>query len=669
MLALNAMSHEPHGFSASMVATGRKPTLPPDVQHDAQASPSVDDPTAYVEVLNQRLKLTHQQMATPPPPNIDIPYQEGSLIFTMTTPPERANKLTPRWKGPYRVRRIPNHYQVVYEDGSVWRTVHINHTKQPLTFQFPLQRQSLLGQHLGIFQQDFLGSRPRHPPPPPTAAAPAEGRSLSPTASVPAPQPSAPTASEMPPPTPAPANQNSETTRRPRRSPRLNPELDWVCTIKSPPGTLAPQSQNSLEMARTYPLFVSYNQCLGAKEDPCSFASLCLEDLRNGRTEYLTTLKQLVDALPKTENPASRFALRGHIAQPGQQRLRHSMRATLWWLLPSDGEFRRASHSLQYYLARQGRRVVLQGGDVTRPFYENRLHWPPAPRRLDDLASPTSDPAIPSPPSEAHPRLPRCLRLSRRRKKRTAATANENSAPARLTSRPRLLCQPIVIQPVGLPAQRPNPGHQPMTFQESSLEPGVPQWSIPRASPPLRCHSIPSQQPIEIQNADLAWTTLKSEGVYKPARNDPRQDSTANRQRDNFSGFGLSSPALQQPPTKPFSGLPSRQHLTDPTREAREAGRQRPGIVYPLPRAVRPDTRLVIDAALPEAAALDRCGRPPTVVDIPEPGRTMGNCLPGPSQQRGSSSPRSHSCKRPRNRSSGVYRPKKRSPHRGHWCE
>ena len=238
----------------------------------------------------------------------------------------------------------------------------------------------------------------------------------------------------MPPPASAPANQNSETAHRPLRSPRLNPELDWVCAIKGPPGTLAPQSRNSLEMARTYPLFVSYNQCLGAKEDPCSFSSLCLEDLRNGRTEYLTTMKQLVDALPKMENPASRFALRGHIAQPGQQRLRHSMRAALWWLLPSDGEFRRASHSLRYYLARQGRRVVLRGGDVTRPFYENRLHWipdpvPPAPRRLDDLASPTSDPAIPTPPSEAHARLPRRLRPRRRRKRRTAATANENSAP------------------------------------------------------------------------------------------------------------------------------------------------------------------------------------------------------------------------------------------------
>ena len=373
MLALNVMSHEPHGFSASMVTTGREPTLPPDVQHDAQASPSVDDPTVYVEVLNQRLKLTHQQMATSPPPNVENPYQEGSLIFTMMTPPYCSNKLTPGWKGPYWVRRIPNHYQVVYEDGSVWRIVHINHTK-PAKFTapdlpVPTPAPESPRPALWYLPSGFLGHQPRPPPPPPPPPPPsavlAEGRSLSPTASVPAPQTSAPTASEMSPPAPAPANQNSETAHRQRRSLRLNPELDRVCAIKGPPGTLTPQSRNSLEMARTYPLFVSYNQCLGAKEDPCSFSSLYLEDLWTGHTEYLTTMKQLVDALPKKENPASRFALRGHIAQPGQQRLRHSMRAALWWLLPSDGEFRRASHSLQYYLARQGRRVVLRGGDVT----------------------------------------------------------------------------------------------------------------------------------------------------------------------------------------------------------------------------------------------------------------------------------------------------------------
>ena len=127
-------------------------------------------------------------------------------------------------------------------------------------------------------------------------------------------------------------------------------------------------------MARTYPLSLGFNQCLGAKEEPFAFSSVCIEDLRIGELEYLSTVEQLVDALPKTEDPASRFALRGYVTPPGHQRLRHSMRAALWWLLPSDGEFRRASHSLHYYLARQGRCVVLRRGDVTQLIYESRMN-------------------------------------------------------------------------------------------------------------------------------------------------------------------------------------------------------------------------------------------------------------------------------------------------------
>ena len=129
MLALNAMAHETHGFSASMIATGREPTLPPDLEGDACASPSLDDPASYVEAVNKRLTLTHQQMTPPPAPVTTNPYSEGSLISAMTTPPERTNKLAPRWKGPFEVRRIPHPYQVTYEDGLAWRTIHINHAK------------------------------------------------------------------------------------------------------------------------------------------------------------------------------------------------------------------------------------------------------------------------------------------------------------------------------------------------------------------------------------------------------------------------------------------------------------------------------------------------------------------------------------------------------------
>ena len=101
MLTLNAMPHEPHGFSASMIATGQEPTLPPDVHLDAYASPTVDDPSEYVEAITQQLRLTHQQMASPSPPPVANPYQVGSLIYALTTPPERASKLSPRWKDPY----------------------------------------------------------------------------------------------------------------------------------------------------------------------------------------------------------------------------------------------------------------------------------------------------------------------------------------------------------------------------------------------------------------------------------------------------------------------------------------------------------------------------------------------------------------------------------------
>ena len=65
------------------------------------------------------------------------------------------------------------------------------------------------------------------------------------------------------------------------------------------------------------------------------------------------------------------------------------------------------------------------------------------------------------------------------------------------------------------------------------------------------------------------------------------------------------------------SGLTKKVSLTDPVREGRIAGGLRPGPVQPHPRAACPDTRLEIDAAPPEAAAVSRAERPPTVLDIP----------------------------------------------------
>ena len=394
MLALNAMAHEPHGFSASMIATGREPTLPPDLESNACASPSLDDPATFVDALKQRLSMTHQQMAPPPAPAATNPYCEGSLIFVLTTPPERTNKLAPRWKGPFVVKRVPNPYQVVYEDGSAWRTIHVNHAKPAKLpaagFPAPIPTPEPLRPALGYLPRSLQRPLPRQPPPPPPQPPAPTGGSPSPPASSKSTSPavtpstsqrltrgaaaanrnSASRSSKPPPPAPVRANDNARASLQPWHSARLNPQ---VYAIKSALPAPAPQSLSNT-MAQTYPLSLAFNQCLGSKEDPYSFSSVHLENLRNGETEYIVTVQQLIDAIPKTLDPTSRFALRVQVTPSGHQRLRHSMRAALWWLLPSDGDFRRASSGLHYYLARQGRRVVLRGGDVTQPLYESRMN-------------------------------------------------------------------------------------------------------------------------------------------------------------------------------------------------------------------------------------------------------------------------------------------------------
>ena len=382
MLALNAMAHETHGFSASMIATWRKPTLPPDFEGDACASPALEDPTSCVEAVKQRLTLTHQQMTSPPAPVATNPYREGSLIFAMITPPERTNKLAPRWKGPFVVKRVPNPHQVTYKDGSAWRTIHINYAKPAKTpadgFPAPIPTPEPSRPTLGYLPRSLQRPLSRRPlPPPPQAAAPAEGSPAPAATSTAATPPSsrrltsatanrnlAPRAAPTPPPAPGRTNENSRSGQPLRRSARLTPK---ACAIKCHPPPAAPQSHSDNTMARTYPLSLDYNQFLGSKEDPYSFSSIYLEDLHSGEKEYLVTIQQLIDAMPKAADPVSRFTLRGQVTPPGQKRLRHSLRAALWWLLPSDGDFRRVPNGVHYYLACQGRRVVLRGGDITQP--------------------------------------------------------------------------------------------------------------------------------------------------------------------------------------------------------------------------------------------------------------------------------------------------------------
>ena len=370
-------------------------------------------------------------------------------------------------------------------------------------------------------------------------------------------------------------------------------------------------------MARTYPLSLAFNQCLGSKEDPYSFSSVHLEDLHNGETEYLVTVQQLVDAIPKTLDPASRFALRGQVTPTGHLRLRHSMRAALWWLLPSDVDFRRAPNGIHYYLARQGRRVVLRGGDVTQPLFESRMTWihdpaPPAPRRatMDYSDNPVRSSDTPVQSRDTHVKsrdppvltsntqvsaiainassgaplaLPHPKKSRRRRRRRNRRSANENSAPR----------SPAPVTPDERWANRNSASQRATQHQPTASDP-----TQMKSTPVYKGQSIDSshltQPPVPATNRNSAFQFgldhCEFPGLYKPAFPDPKQDLNTTPTRVNNSGSGFSSPSLLQPCTKPFSGGPARPQMTCPTREAGEAIRERPGIVIPAV-GTRPTSR------------------------------------------------------------------------------
>ena len=180
------------------------------------------------------------------------------------------------------------------------------------------------------------------------------------------------------------------------------------------------------------------------------------------------------------------------------------MRAALWFLLPSDGEFRRSCTSLQYYLTRQGRRVVLRGGDVARPPLESYLNW------IDDPAPipPRKDNQENLPPSTEPHKLPHKMRPRRQQKHHhhhhlgATGSAPGTSQPARC----------VRSTPVKHPQHLACPQH-------------------PQPPGPVANHN--SERPDLLDQAELGR-------LYKPARPSISKDTTTRSRRDNFSWSTLS---------------------------------------------------------------------------------------------------------------------------------
>ena len=320
------------------------------------------------------------------------------------------------------------------------------------------------------------------------------------------------------------------------------------------------------------------------------------------------------------------------------------MRAALWFLLPSDGEFRHSSTSLQYYLACQGQRVILQGDDVMRPPLESYLNWiedpapvPPRKAKQENL-----------PPSIQPHKLPRKMRPQRQQKHHqhyhlgTTGSVPGSSQPPRCAR-----STPVKhLQPLARPQHQQPPG-------------------------PTANHN--SERPDLLDEAELGR-------LYKPVGPSISKDTTTRSHRDNFSGLTLSFTTCSQRSHQDyFSGSPcwaldKSCHLTDPCREGSTiAVRGRSDPIQSPPRAASPDVYLDVGVELSEAAATERIPRadhPPVVLDIPSSAPEQSEPRRCPETPGKWFRPPSRDHKRPRTSSPpSPRRPRKRPSPAGRWCE
>ena len=226
------------------------------------------------------------------------------------------------------------------------------------------------------------------------------------------------------------------------------------------------------------------------------------------------------------------------------------------------------------------------------------------------------------PPSPAPPK--KC-RIRRRRQAQRAANRNSGIIPTAPLTQDELWANQRAAGHAGATHAQPE-GSDPTSTMQTAVY------------PPSRI--VGNSGTNENSPFQIGLDSSRNPGLYKPTLPVTQQDTQAGTLRVKNSGSGSSSPPYLLP----------------------RAGTS--GIVYPLmPRAHRPDTTVIVDAALPEPAAFQRQIQPLTVVEIGS--FVQHQTSPAPRRR----VQRKPSRKRRRNRSIAVFRPAKRSPPRGHWCD
>ena len=132
MLLFIEMEQDNHGYSASKIMWGQGMTLPADLIYTPE-NLGKGDRNKYTKDLEKELREVRKrltpfnQAASQPLAN---PFQEGDLILIYQQRMEKMHKLSPRWRGPYKVVIIPNSFQVVYEDQGREKITHVSNCKK-----------------------------------------------------------------------------------------------------------------------------------------------------------------------------------------------------------------------------------------------------------------------------------------------------------------------------------------------------------------------------------------------------------------------------------------------------------------------------------------------------------------------------------------------------------
>ena len=89
--------------------------------------------SGYAKNLGKELREIRKRVppfnlaAKRPPAN---PFKERDLILIYQQQMEKTHKLSPRWRGPFSIVKIPNSFQVIYLDEGREKITHISNCKK-----------------------------------------------------------------------------------------------------------------------------------------------------------------------------------------------------------------------------------------------------------------------------------------------------------------------------------------------------------------------------------------------------------------------------------------------------------------------------------------------------------------------------------------------------------